>query len=327
MMWRIVGAVIALLLAYAFFQFAWHVSFGPPRPKGAVTVAASSVLQPGPVIPAGPGQAPAIDAAAPLLPPLHIALAPCRPAPKYAGAATVNASGLQSVQWSVFGRPEMGWEIYAPQTAVEIGTACPPVADGFAQALAVWQSGHALPPTGVMDVPTLTALRVVWLRRRPFNSAMALGCPPAPAPERLASATPQEGYSGKPIQLRTGALAAYRAMLAAARAEEPAVAADTRLLTIFSGYRDPATDAANCAREGNCGTIAKANCSAHRTGLAIDVYLGSAEGFAPESSADANRLYQSRSPAFRWLSANAARFGFVSYPFEPWHWEWTGETV
>ena len=30
-------------------------------------------------------------------------------------------------------------------------------------------------------------------------------------------------------------------------------------------------------------------------------------------------------PAYRWLVANADRFGFVNYPFEPWHWEWTGE--
>ena len=33
----------------------------------------------------------------------------------------------------------------------------------------------------------------------------------------------------------------------------------------------------------------------------------------------------SRTPAYRWLVANADRFGFVPYPFEPWHWEWTGE--
>ena len=25
------------------------------------------------------------------------------------------------------------------------------------------------------------------------------------------------------------------------------------------------------------------------------------------------------------LAVIAAAFGFVPYPFEPWHWEWTGE--
>jgi LAS superfamily LD-carboxypeptidase LdcB len=32
-----------------------------------------------------------------------------------------------------------------------------------------------------------------------------------------------------------------------------------------------------------------------------------------------------RTATYRWLLANAGRFGFVNYPFEPWHWEWTGE--
>ena len=29
-------------------------------------------------------------------------------------------------------------------------------------------------------------------------------------------------------------------------------------------------------------------------------------------------------PAYRWLVRYAARFGFVNYAFEPWHWEWVG---
>jgi LAS superfamily LD-carboxypeptidase LdcB len=57
----------------------------------------------------------------------------------------------------------------------------------------------------------------------------------------------------------------------------------------------------------------------------MDLFLGAAPGYPPESSADPNRLYQSQSGAYRWMVANAARFGFVNYPFEPWHWEWTGE--
>jgi hypothetical protein len=178
-----------------------------------------------------------------------------------------------------------------------------------------------------MDAPTLTALRVVWLRRRSFVGASARTvCPPPPAADQLVWASKEEGYSGKPIQLQPPALSAYRAMVAAARAETPAVASDRRLMTIFSGYRDPVSDAPACARDGNCGTIAKANCSAHRTGLALDMYLGAAPGYPPESSADPNRLYQSRSAAYHWLVANAGRFGFVNYPFEPWHWEWTGQT-
>jgi LAS superfamily LD-carboxypeptidase LdcB len=127
------------------------------------------------------------------------------------------------------------------------------------------------------------------------------------------------------VLLRPAALAAWRQLVAAARALVPELAADKRLLTIFSAYRSPDYDDARCAREQNCQGIVRAACSAHRTGLAMDLYLGAAPGFAPDSSDDANRLFISRSPAYRWLVANAARFGFVNYAFEPWHWEWTGE--
>jgi len=57
----------------------------------------------------------------------------------------------------------------------------------------------------------------------------------------------------------------------------------------------------------------------------MDVYVGQAPGFGPDSSADSNRLFMTRTATYRWLVANADRFGFLPYPFEPWHWEWTGE--
>jgi len=315
MIWRITAALIALALIYAAGQVAWR----------ALTRHATPAAAAAPQSNAPKALAVALNAPLTLPPPPAAPPGPCAPAPEFTAAALQNAASLDSAAWSVFGRPETGWAIYAPLTAHEIGTVCAAQADGFAKALADWQTGHNLPATGIMDAATLKALDLVWLRRRPFVAATAHGaCPPPPAPDQLASATPDEGYSGKAIQLRPGALNAYRALVIAARVEVPALAADHRLLTIFSGYRDPAADAIKCARDGNCGTIAKANCSAHRTGTAMDIYLGQAPGFVPESSADPNRLYQSRSAAYRWMAANAARFGFVNYPFEPWHWEWTG---
>jgi LAS superfamily LD-carboxypeptidase LdcB len=98
-------------------------------------------------------------------------------------------------------------------------------------------------------------------------------------------------------------------------------------MILFSAFRDPAQDTARCASQNNCQGIVRARCSAHRTGLAMDIYLGTAPGFKPSSTDDANRLFISRGPAYRWLAANAGRFGFVNYPFEPWHWEWTGEPI
>ena len=167
-------------------------------------------------------------------------------------------------------------------------------------------------------------MRNVIELRRPFVRVSARGVCPAP-PTALAQAAPAEGYSGKAIELRPGALAAFRQMAAAARAEDPRIAVDPRSLTIFSGFRSPEADDARCAGEGNCNNRVRSTCSAHRTGLALDLYVGQAPGLRPDSSADADRLFMSRTPAYRWLVANADRFGFVPYPFEPWHWEWTGE--
>ena len=110
-------------------------------------------------------------------------------------------------------------------------------------------------------------------------------------------------------------------MVTAAHASLPS--RDRQWFTIFSGIRDPAADDARCLIEGNCQGVTRAFCSAHRTGLAVDLHVGHAPGFGPDSSDDSNRRAMVRTPAYRWLVANAARFGFVNYIFEPWHWEWS----
>jgi D-alanyl-D-alanine carboxypeptidase len=241
-------------------------------------------------------------------------------------AAQLNAASLTTMAWAPFHRAETGWETYAPRIAHEIGTSCAPTSSGFAGALSRWQSAHGLSANGQMDAATFGVMNTGWERARPFVRVSETGvCPDAPSDAGLVWADPEEGYDRKPIQLRPGVLAAYRRMVAAARTASPAIAADHRLLSIFSGYRSPLADAARCARDNDCGNVTRALCSAHRTGLALDIYLGAAPGQAPESSDDANRLYQSKSGAYAWLIANAASYGFVNYPFEPWHWEWIGE--
>lgn len=93
-----------------------------------------------------------------------------------------------------------------------------------------------------------------------------------------------------------------------------------------TGYRDSSAQIA--LRRQHCGTSNYAiyqmppdQCSPptaipgrskHEQGLAVD--------FATSSG-----TIQSRSdPAFRWLAANAGRFGFVNLPSEPWHWSVDG---
>jgi hypothetical protein len=240
-------------------------------------------------------------------------------------AAGTNARSLDTMVWSPLGRSETGWEIYAPLVAQEIGTGCPAGSPGFASALAAWQAKHNQLGTGVLDPTTFAMMKQLWQERRPFVALSHTGCPAPTDESKLALARPDESYGGKDIALLPGALAAYRKMVAAAHAELLAAQTDRRLLTIFSGYRSPSYDAARCAREHNCQGLVRASCSPHRTGLAMDMDLGAAPGFGPDSSADANRLYLARSQVYRWLVYNAWRFGLANYVFEPWHWEWTGE--
>ena len=320
-------APIALVVLVAVAGL-WFVYSGPrraplpsptpsPTLSGAPAAPVPGRLQP-PPLPAPP-------------PPAPVAATPppggCEAEPAFAEAARLNGETLRSRVAAPMGREEIGWEIYAPLAAHEIGTPCAPDTPGFAAALAGWQQARRLAASGTMEPATLEALRLVWHARRPFVAATRHGeCPAAPDPATLAPARPDEGYSGKLVSLRPTALTAWRQMVAAARAEDPAIATDRRLLTIFSAFRGPEDEAGRCA-DGGCSTPARATCSAHRTGLAVDLYLGEAPGLRPESSADPNRLFQTRTAAYRWLVANAARFGFAPYAFEPWHWEWTGEAT
>jgi peptidoglycan hydrolase CwlO-like protein len=92
------------------------------------------------------------------------------------------------------------------------------------------------------------------------------------------------------------------------------------------GYRDPQSQIA--VRRANCGTsdyaiydmppsqcspqTARPGTSMHEQGLAIDFSLNGS-------------LITSRSnPGFRWLAANAGRFGLQNLPEEPWHWSTNG---
>ena len=267
---------------------------------------------------------PAERAASSARPPAAPEPASCGEGP--AMAAQANAASLTSLVWTPFGHEETGWATYAPLISHEIGTACGANTPGFARALAAWQAARGLPPDGVLTEATFDRIRDQIELRRPFVQVSARGLCPAPPPaSTLATATPQEGFAGKAVVLRLAGLKAYRRMVAAARAEDPRIGADPRALTIFSGFRGPQEEGARCAQGGGCDNRSRATCSAHRTGLALDLYVGQAPGFGPDSSAEANRLFMSRTPVYRWLVANAGRFGFVPYPYEPWHWEWTGE--
>ena len=297
---------------------------GPLLSASALT--AGCVGGPAPEPPTRVRLQPPVEAPPPPVQPLAAAPDRCALEGPAAEAARVNAASLRTLPWTGFGRSESGWEIYAPAVAAEIGSPCAPASPGFARALRRWRQAQGAAPTGVVGPELMDRFKAVWQARRPFVALRARNvCPDPPGDAALETAAPAEGLAGKPVQLRRGALSAYRRMVAAARADVAALRDQPALLTLFSGFRSPGYDAARCVRDGNCGGVVRAACSAHRTGLAMDMDVGTAPGYAVDSSADANRLAQVQGPAYLWLLANARRFGFVNYPFEPWHWEWTGE--
>ncbi len=127
-----------------------------------------------------------------------------------------------------------------------------------------------------------------------------------------------QGTGGK-VPLQRHAAAALRAMTDAARAAGLAAP----LLLPTSGYRSVARQRVlwqeALARYGTPEKarkwVAPPGGSAHHSGRAVDLHLG-----GRNRSTEVDRLRQTR--AWKWLVANAQRFGFYPYEAEPWHWEY-----
>lgn len=148
-----------------------------------------------------------------------------------------------------------------------------------------------------------------------------------PGGQRLQDKTPLaeadkvtvEGAFGREVPLHKHAATWWWALIDAARADGIA----DPLLLPSSGYRTAASEEALWARAlKKYGSetearkwVAKPGGSPHRTGRAIDCYLGSA--FGSEHVEE-----QHQTAAWQWLRDNAVRFGFYPYTTEPWHWEY-----
>lgn len=250
----------------------------------------------------------------------------CDADPAWNEAAMANAFSLTTLEWTPFTQVERGWEAYVPILQKEIARRCDPASGAFAGGLAGFQSRYGLPATGVFDAATFTVLKGVVQERRPFIMARVRNeCPEPPPLNQLGYLLPEEEHADRLTRLlRRDVLDAYRRMAAAARREVPAIAANPELLQIFSGFRDPEADAARCAKQGNCDGVRRALCSPHRTGTAVDLYVGHIQGMDVDSTASDSRLFMSRGAAYQWLVMNAGRFGFTPYLYEPWHWEYVG---
>lgn len=231
----------------------------------------------------------------------------------WGGQGLANAEAAYGMEWAPFGATEWGWQPYLPLIQQDLHTRCGPGTPIFASQLAGFQQTHGLPPTGLLDAATFQVFRGLWQERRPFVMARVRGlCPEPPPINQLGYLVAEEEHADRLTRLlRRDVLDAYRRLVAAARAEVPEVAANPELLQIFSGFRDPEADAARCVQQGNCDGLRRAVCSPHRTGTAVDLHVGQAPGLGVDSTTPASREYMARTPTYRWLVANAGRFGFV----------------
>ena len=221
---------------------------------------------------------------------------------------------------------------------VGLGHLCAPAAEGarhrlrgdtpdFAAALAGFQARYGLPPTGLFDQATFDVLKGVLQERRPFVMARVRDeCPdPPPLRELGYLEAPEEHADRLTRLLRRDVLEAYRRMVAAARRRGSRGRGTTRSCcrsSPASGTRRPTRPGARPS--GNCDGLRRAVCSPHRTGTAVDLYVGELLGLGVDSTNPASRQHMTQGATYRWLVRNAGRFGFVPYLYEPWHWEWVG---
>jgi peptidoglycan hydrolase CwlO-like protein len=169
---------------------------------------------------------------------------------------------------------------------------------------------------------TLDATVAGQIKARQAELARLVAARP-PAARASRSATRISGAPGGLATVRGITVAASLAPDLAAMLD----AADAAGMSFSGGgYRDPAGQVAT--RRANCGSsnydiyekppsqcspqTARPGTSMHERGLAIDFQHNGA-------------LITSRSnPGFRWLAANAGRFGLSNLPEEPWHWSTSG---
>jgi zinc D-Ala-D-Ala carboxypeptidase len=244
------------------------------------------------------------------------------PAASKAPAVAENLQLKETMSWTFGGKQQRGWALYVLLIQKTLGTESAVETAEFAAAVADWQSRHELAPSGVVDQETLGRLIKFWQSQR-LNSSQY------PAEEQLLTAPVASFYdSSRPadlLKVQHEAYAAYRKMIEAARSElqlkidaRGDFAPDEPYLKIISAFRSREYQAGLRAASPNSGRAGLAVNSPHFTGNALDIYVGG----EPVSTADANRALQVRTPAYRWLVKNAARFGFYPYFYEPWHWEY-----
>lgn len=239
-------------------------------------------------------------------------------------AVSQNVSYKNNLTWAFGGKTQRGWYLYESLIGRLINTESGADSAEFADALAKWQQSVGLNPSGILDDAALAAIIKTWQSNRLKFSGAA-------APDELVTAPATDFWDETRAEdlrrVESATYAAYKKMVAAAIAdkslnlkidEKGNLAAEEKFLKIVSSYRSREHQERLRRASPNSGRAGLAVNSPHFTGRALDIYVGG----EPVTTRDDNRAVQIKTPVYRWLVKNAARFGFKPYFYEPWHWEY-----
>ena len=234
-------------------------------------------------------------------------------------AALRNAVLQSELSWFFGGKSQRGWYLYTPLISSMIGAEDQPASARFALKLSGWQAANGLQQSGVLDEKTWSQM-VTAMQANRLHSLIA------PADDKLVIAPISDFYDPtraedlRKVERRT--YQAYRRMMKAAAADPSLkLAAGDKYFKVISAFRSQDYQDQLRRQSSSAGRAALAITSHHLTGRALDLYVGG----EPVSTRDENRAIQVKTPAYRWLVKNAARFGFKPYFYEPWHWEYVSD--
>jgi len=326
----VTGLVVALLVAAAALALPGYTQSAGEKPaaqamtRERVVSVANKTTEPGGASDATPARelAGATDAAtspaAATVPAASLA---------FAAAAKQNLLLRDGMDWVFGGKSQRGWSLYEPLIARTLAAQQGAESNDFASAVSRWQTSYGLAPSGVLDRDSWMKMIGAWQSNRLKERAYA-------SPDQLVTVSASEFYdASRPAELRQverATYAAYKRMLSAAAADKSLglqisatgeLAQEEKFFKIVSAFRPREYQERLRKEQPGAGRAALAVNSPHFTGRALDLYVG---GYDPVSTKDDNRALQTQTKAYRWLVANADRFGFRPYYFEPWHWEYVG---
>ncbi len=247
----------------------------------------------------------------------------------FTAAAKTNSELKYTLKWSLGQRTQRGWYLYSLLIQETIETEGDANSTHFARGVAEWQAHHDLTANGIVEQKTLLSFIEYWQSRRirPIKLAHETDLLSAPIKDFFDSTRASDL-----LHVERETYKAYKKMVAAALADEESglgiigegdLTSKNNFLKIISSYRSPEYQESLRKKLPGASRAQIAYKSPHFTGRALDIYVGG----EPVTTKDFNRAIQVKSPAYKWLVRNAARFGFYNYFYEPWHWEYVPENL